>query len=504
MTSPVVLSSEQNTMLNQLWSALSTSKVALGVAPTGSGKTEIMREFIKRASVNTLVLCGRKELAGQLARRLNADGVYSASLGVKNWGAVTVGTVGTISRLSQLPPVTLVVIDEAHNLIDDENSLYQKALSLCPNAKVLGFTATPFGIYGPDRFWPKIDARITLEQLWRTGWIVNPVMQASREQFNLENVTIRAGEYALDELEKLTCDEIKVKKQVADALPRLEGRKKVVWACTSIKHAEMVVSQLSSGVCVHSKQTKELRNESLRSFEHGGIRHLVFVTVVSEGYDYPPIDAVVFMRPTRSARLYVQTVGRGLRKSPDKEDCLVLDYGRVVETLGPINRVRVLEKRPAGAGETNEVSLWLCEECYGYNELLTVECVHCGAEKPIREATKNLTSKAASGSIIGVGDATREKVTKTTVSRYLSKKGTKCIKIVYETKHIFRTQYFYKFVMGWNFKSFASDFDEFPSGMSFDELYQWIVEPITINGPEWLEWVQDGKYTKVVKVGKGD
>ena len=491
-------------MLDELWCAYSTSQVVLGVAPTGSGKTEVMRELIKKANVETLVLCGRKELASQLVTRLAANGVYSASLGSKSWGSLTVGTVGTVSRAGYLPPFKLVVIDEAHNLNIDEDSLYQKALALCPTAKVVGFTATPFGIYGANKYFKKIDAKITFEQLWRTGWIVKPVMQSSKEQFDVSNVTIRAGEYALDELDRLTCDEIKVKRQVADAMPRLEGRKKVVWACTSIKHAEMVCAQISNSVCVHSKQSDEVRARSLAEFENGSVTHLVFVTIVSEGYDYPPIDAVVFMRPTRSARLYVQTVGRGLRKYPDKEDCLVLDYGRVIETLGPINRVRVLDGRPPSSGETNEVTLWLCAECYGYNELGYVECTHCGAWKPIKEATKNLTSKAASGSIIAVGDATRETVSKTTVARYISKKGTKCIKIVYETKHIFHVKSFHQFIMGWNYKAQNFEAMEFPSGMSFNEMYEWIYEPMIVNGPDWLEWVEDGKYQKVVKVGKND
>ena len=497
---------EQQRALYECWSAFVAGDThVLCVAPTGGGKTEIMIEFIKRAGCSTLILCGKKELAEQLASRLKADGIFSASLNEKSWGHVTVGTVGTVARAIAPPQFKLIIIDECHAVNDDEESIYQKAMGLFPEAKFLGFTATPYGIYGEGKFWPKISALITLDEMWRLERIVKPVMRASKEQFDLTDVKIRGGDYVLSDLERVTCDDEKIKTQVADALPKLKGRNKVVWACTSIQHAEMVSDKIFASVCVHSKLSKQVREANLREFEQGSATHLVFVTIVSEGYNYPAIDAVVFMRPTRSAKLYVQTVGRGLRKFPGKEDCLVLDYGRVVEHLGPINRVRVPEGRRAGAGESNESQLWLCAHCFTYNEMDKDNCVECDTERPVREVTKSLTKTAASGDIVTDKPYTRERVDFVQVDKHISKAGRVCIKLTYTGNGIFRANNFLEFFMEWNWHLGRQRLKSlgFPD-LDFNDALEWITQGIVLSDINWIEWVENGKYKKVVNVGKDD
>jgi DNA repair protein RadD len=488
---------EQKAMVETIWRAFASGEQrVLAVAPTAGGKTEMMRELIKKANTQTLVLCGKKELASQLVKRLNADGVYSASLEEKTWGAVTVGTVESVARAKVVPLLKLVIIDEAHNLGDAEESAYQRALALCPTARVLGFTATPFGIYGPSKYWPRIHSRITLDEMWELKRIVKPIMAASREQFDTSGLHLRMGDYVAEELERLTCDEAKIKKQVADALPRLSGRQKCVWACTSIVHAEMVRSEIRDAVCVHSKQDKETRENSLREFEHGAVRHLVFVTIVSEGYNYPAIDAIIFMRPTRSARLYVQTVGRGLRLHDGKENCLVLDYGRVVEALGPINNPTLLTGRK-GKAEKADISLWLCEKCYGYNELPKAECFHCGATPEPVEKTKNLTHKAGTGDLIGKAHTVR--VDGVQLSKHISKNGNVCIKIAYDSGTLIK-QYFYEWVMPWNFAQYKERLSMFGAPDTFEQCVEYVMGSEHTNTDLFLEWSEDGKYKKVRKV----
>jgi DNA repair protein RadD len=68
--------------------------------------------------------------------------------------------------------------------------------------------------------------------------------------------------------------------------------------------------------------------------------------VLTTGYDEPAIDAIALLRPTKSAGLYVQMVGRGFRLHPSKQNTLVLDFAGNVEYFGPVDTIEVKEKTP--------------------------------------------------------------------------------------------------------------------------------------------------------------
>ncbi|MGE3809855.1 MAG: DEAD/DEAH box helicase, partial [Gemmataceae bacterium] len=70
-----------------------------------------------------------------------------------------------------------------------------------------------------------------------------------------------------------------------------------------------------------------IRDQALADFRAGHIKYLVNVNVLTTGFDAPNIDCVVLLRPTLSPGLYYQMVGRGFRLHPDKENCLILDFG---------------------------------------------------------------------------------------------------------------------------------------------------------------------------------
>src|SRR5690606_4065493 len=92
------------------------------------------------------------------------------------------------------------------------------------------------------------------------------------------------------------------------------------------------------------------RTRVIEAYKAGKIRCLTNVNVLSIGFDYPAIDLIALMRPTKSPALYIQQCGRGLRLSPGKESCLILDFANVVRSLGPIDDVQI--KKPGkGDGE---------------------------------------------------------------------------------------------------------------------------------------------------------
>src|ERR1700761_7754228 len=81
------------------------------------------------------------------------------------------------------------------------------------------------------------------------------------------------------------------------------------------------------------------RNRIVNEYKKGNLRCLVNVGCFTTGFDHPAIDLMAFMRPTRSPVLYVQMGGRGMRIAEGKLDCCLLDFGGVINELGPIDLV---------------------------------------------------------------------------------------------------------------------------------------------------------------------
>lgn len=118
--------------------------------------------------------------------------------------------------------------------------------------------------------------------------------------------------------------------------------------------------------------------KAIDRFKNGDVKYLVNVAMLTTGANFPSIDLLVFMRPTRSPVLYIQMAGRGMRTFPGKNDCLLLDFGNVVNELGPIDQVRVPQK---GDGE-GEAPMKKCEVCGAMCAAGCAKCPSCGAAFP--------------------------------------------------------------------------------------------------------------------------
>lgn len=429
----------QEDAVETLWSGIKTRPRQLCVLPTGTGKTEIFKELILRAhqlNKKTVVLVNRNTLVAQFISRFSSlnPSIYSAGQKRKESdGHLVIASIQ--SSFSTHFDADLLILDEAHNL----SNSYYKFLEANERAKVIGFTATPYRdtgyIYGKDQFFDKVDFFRSMNTMIDDGWIVSPKSKAPPHAFDLTNVKERMGDYVIEDLEKITEDTGKIKEQVRDALPRLVNRNKIVWTCVSIKHAEMLKKEIQNFEdcsIIHSKQNAFEQELNLKAFEKGPHRHLVSITMVSEGYNFDPIDAIILMRPTKSARLYVQVVGRGLRLYPDKKDCLVLDYGDVIKNLGPVtNPLVIKEKRKKEKCEPSLIKL--CPSCFEV-VLIEVKFCDCGHSWPEAEPTKNLKIEAADFEILreqsrelelGAGDIA--------FSKHIAKaSGNPCVRVDYK------------------------------------------------------------------------
>lgn len=456
---------------------------ALCVLPTGSGKSIVIVELIYRLLTRgqVVVVFNNVELFAQqymmLGRRFPGQVTgYCGSLGLRDAsGKIVCALIQSIHK-REFKKLSGIIIDEVHNL-NDEVGMYKEFLTAHFNVPLIGFTATPYRtgdgeIYGVGKYFPGISFERTMQEMIKDGYLVVPRLKRPEHQFELTGLRVKGGDYAAEDIEKLTGDDKKLHDQVMDALNRLSGRRKVVWFCSSIQHAERVVAELLKAgelaVSLHSGLQGSQRATNKDGFHEGNIRHMAFVSIVKEGYDYPPIDSVVFLRPTRSPVLYVQVAGRGLRPFGDKKDCLILDYGRVVETLGPLDSPAILRKRASKKYGAADLGMKFCPACFEYLKKTVIICMACGHDftppLPIKNTTREASEKGellSKPEELEVKKKEKEKpkakkITADVVDVYirdhLSSSGRSCLRILYVTtdlKHRVISEYF-AWDMGWS------------------------------------------------------
>lgn len=514
----------QEEAVEKMWAELFKESSALCVLPCGGGKTEVMIALIKKCiekfpSIKIVTLVNKVMLLEQTYRR------FGNALGFENIGMFcgseskyqinNQNTVATIQSIYKVPieKVNLIVLDEVHN-VDQESGRYfdfiESHKKLNPKLKIIAFTATPFRssgfIYGKDKLFKSITFQKKLLEMIERGYLVPPKMKRVNEQFDVSSLPIRMGEFDKEYVDKMTGDEKKVTKQILDALPRVVDRKKVVWACSSINHCEMVNEKLKElgehSVLLHSKMESGDREASKFDFEGGLAKHMVFVSIVSEGYDYPPIDTIVLMRPMRSPVLYVQTVGRGLRLAKYKKDLLVLDYGKVVETVGPLDNPKLVKKGERSKKTLQETEMKFCPKCLSYINKTARQCIDCGYEF-IRKLPKLDNVASSSGILLSKPELPREVIIDDVELKvHKSQNGNLCLKIDYYSNSILGNQLIVSEFFVWNVECSRNrmqkrliDLDvDFKPTLNEQAEQKFRKRPITI------KIVKDGKYMKVLNV----
>lgn len=435
----------QQDCVDQTLENLLSGKNALIWIPTGGGKTEIFfeicRRFVEsRPDATVAIILNRVLLLDQTVKRIEKIfkdvGIVCGSLNKKDYQQITVGTIGSMKDMS----FDLVVLDECHRSSEKEDSLYRRFLN---NQKtVLGVSATPWRydgyIYGEGKRWPEVTYKKPLREMLDEGWLVTPIIRKSKEEFDLSGVKTRLGDYEQGELSKRVSDERKVSKQVTDALEKAYDRKSIAWICVNIDHANMVRNELfkrdESSVIIHSEKSNKEVISDKELFSSGFVRHAVSVMMLSEGFDAPRIDCVVMMRPTKSSSLWLQAAGRALRTFPDKKDALILDYGRVIESCGPLDSpvVRSAYKQLLSPAAP---PMKFCESCLAYIPAAAMTCPHCDYKFPKPPPDKNLTVKSSDASPLyrPIADTWVEVKPEVSIRFHLGKKK-KCFRLQFYPK----------------------------------------------------------------------
>jgi len=131
------------------------------------------------------------------------------------------------------------------------------------------------------------------------------------------------------------------------------------------------------------------RNIYYEKLSKGEISVLASCESLAEGYDDPKVSAVLLCRPTKSRAKYFQQVGRGLRISPNKTDCLVLDQAGLVKRFGFIEYFLEVSLNEFLETESGEIPMKNCSVelggCGALTWISTPRCRQCGYDFIPRE-----------------------------------------------------------------------------------------------------------------------
>lgn len=374
--------------------------------PTGIGKSYVPAMFIVQAfgfypNTRCMMLTHVKELIEQNASKLRELwpgaplGIYSAGLGQKDTAQPII--FGGIASVCKCPELfghrDIIFVDECHLLSLDEDSMYQEFITalrkINPYLRVIGLSATPFrmgqGLITDGGLFTDIIHDLTtydnFNRLIREGFLCPPIPRPTKTQLDLSSVGTSKGEFILNQLQGAVDKEETTYKALAETCEYGHDRHAWLIFASGVDHAEHIASQLAhfgvSCEAVHSKMKAAERDRRIAAFKAGELRALANNNVLTTGFDHPPIDLIVMLRPTMSPGLWVQMVGRGTRPSPEtqKRNCLVLDFARNTERLGPINDPKVPRKKGEKPGD---VPIKICDFCGVYNHARATHCISCG------------------------------------------------------------------------------------------------------------------------------
>jgi len=395
------------------------------VLPTGAGKSWVQAYFIYKAlemypTTRFVVMSHVKELLEQNAEKiiaLNGNksiGFCSAGIGQKKFhNQILVAGIQTAFRhADKIGHVDLCMIDETHLVSDKSESMYRTFLEdlkkINPRMKVIGLTATPYRLssgmlYGKeDSFFDDICYELPISRLIEKGHLTRLCGRRGKTFVDMSNVHKRGGEFIEGELQEAFDVDAITMSIVSEIINAADGKMGVLVFSSGVAHAEhlaeAIANATSERVEVVSGQTPRSERESIiRGFKNRDYRFLINYGVLTTGFDAPHVDLIALCRATASTGLYVQILGRGMRLHPDKESCLVLDYGGNIDRHGPIDKIKSRDPKSSNA-DGGDAPIKECPECMALLHLSTMICPECDYEFPKPEP--KLASTASNSAIM--------------------------------------------------------------------------------------------------------
>ena len=319
----------------------------LVVAATGTGKTWIaafdFKQLRKQGMGHSLLFVAHRE---EILRQ--SQQVFQLVLREPDFGELLVGgerpqsghhvfaTVQSLAnRIDDIEPddFDVVIVDEFHHAAATS---YEHLLSRLNPQILLGLTATPERADGKSVLeW--FDGRIAFEsRLWDAldqGLLCPFHYFGVNDSTDLSSLRFERGKYVSGELDNvLTGDNVRVVRirQAIEELITKPHEMRALGFCAGVNHAHFMAEEFSRfgypAVALDANTPRDRRRAALGKLRRGEIRLIFAVDLFNEGVDLPEVDTVLMLRPTESATVFLQQLGRGLRWAEGKQVLTVLDF----------------------------------------------------------------------------------------------------------------------------------------------------------------------------------
>jgi len=401
----------QSDLVAGIEGVLANGGCALGVLPTGGGKTPISSRVLKNRGEPCVAIAHRKELVGQMSRALAREGMHHRIIAppptIKDIVASHVEQFGRsyfrcnadpavagIDSVKNAPKpwreaVKLWWLDEGHHLLRENK--WGKGLAMFPNAQGFGVTATPERPDGKglgkhaDGLYTHLVEGPSMRTLIDAGYLTDYRIASPPTDLDLSGVRVGStGDFVRRALSAAVHKSRIVGDVVAHYKRFAEGLLGVTFAVDIAAAHEIADAYTAAGVpalAVSSKTPASERAAALRKFARRDVLQLVNVDLFGEGFDAPAMGVVSMARPTRSWVVYCQQFGRVLRLMAGKLFGLLLDHVGNVAALGLPDRPRQhsLDRRQRRAGAKRTIQTTTCAECFFVYERVHYKCPFCGA-----------------------------------------------------------------------------------------------------------------------------
>lgn len=367
-------------------------------ASTGYGKSAIIFNAVEKEikkGGRVIVVAPRRKLVKQLTETLHkfipsvimgSDTEYDSESNV-----FVVSTATMHNKLKKhgkcyFGNITKILIDETH-INFGSTSMSELHKLYWDNCKWLGLSATPIDESGYRlEGWDYTIYNHQTKDLIDLGWLTPVKVMVEDKPKGLDDLKMTGGDYNESELSDFMMDGARVS-NVYDIYKKYANGKKVMIFAVTINHANMIYNEfLKKGVrvgVIHSGITETEEESVLYDYKNDYLDVLINVGKLTTGYDETSVDALILARPTKSLRLFIQIIGRGLRLHKGKEECLILDVSGVIQEHGyptmkrDFNKVKPPPKEKSNIEYANSV----CDEC-GY----TTQFKNC--QRKIKETKK--------------------------------------------------------------------------------------------------------------------
>ena len=361
------------------YTAANHGKHPLIVLPTGAGKSlvqaYIVNKMLTYEKTRVLLATHDKELIKQNYRELldNFGGDALLDVGINCAGLncrdtenrILFGSIQSIYKKAwHLGWFDLVLVDEAHLVNSKDAGMYRSFFNeiekINKNVVIGGLTATHFRMKdgllteGDDALFDDVCHETSIKELMDQNdprnldnkqYLCKLISKNATSKVDLSNVHVRAGEFVKSEMENAFIENNLVEKAVKETIEYTSDRKKILVFTAGIKHAEEVCKAFNAfdikAVVSHSNQKESINEKNLQLFKDGKVRVFINVDKFTTGFNEKRVDCIVILRSMKSVGLLIQICGRGFRMHPEKDDCLVLDFGRNFERFGPIDQIEI-------------------------------------------------------------------------------------------------------------------------------------------------------------------